>query len=160
FYALDVNEGKALPRRGMDRWRRAVVMVAIIGIVGGALGAIQLAPSLEFSPLALRFLGGSDGALPGNQKIPYAHMTKGLYPNGFFAVLIPNAFDGVIGNGVEAGPYMGVFPLLLAVIGIWKCWSKPWVRFLTGLALVAFLYSFGALSPLHGVLYAIIPGLW
>ena len=160
FYAIGFDEGKPLPLRGMHRWGRAVVVVATIGIVGGAIGAIQLAASLEFSPLALRFLGGSDGALPGDQKIPYAHMNKGFYPNGFFTLLVPNAFDGNIGNGVEASPYMGVFPLLLAVIGIWKCWSKPWVRFLAGLALVAFLYSFGALSPLHGVLYAIVPGLW
>jgi hypothetical protein len=34
------------------------------------------------------------------------------------------------------------------------------VRYLAGLAVAAFLFSLGNLSPLHGVLYAIVPQLW
>ncbi|HEV3334034.1 MAG TPA: YfhO family protein, partial [Bryobacteraceae bacterium] len=35
-----------------------------------------------------------------------------------------------------------------------------WVRYLTGLALAAFLYSLGSFSLVHGVLYAVVPWIW
>src|SRR5262249_41059946 len=51
FYAAGVPEEKLLPRRGIERWKRTLVVVAVIGVVGVAIGAVQLAASMEFSPL-------------------------------------------------------------------------------------------------------------
>lgn len=145
--------------RSRQSWMRAAIVVAVIAAVGFAAGAVQLLPSIEYSGQALRFLGKA-GALPGNEKIPYTDLSEGLWPNSFVAMLIPQAFNGNIGAGEVISPYMGVLPLLLVILGIWRAWPHPWVRYLTGLALAAFLYSLGSLSPLHGILYAIVPRLW
>jgi hypothetical protein len=136
------------------RWVRAATVLAVIGGVATAAGAVQLLPSIEHSDHAVRFLGRF-GSLPANQTIPYADLSGGLWPNSFVAMLIPQAFNGNLGSGEAANPYLGVFPLLLAVIGIWKAWNHRLVRYLA-----AFLYPLGSLSPLHGILYAVVPRLW
>jgi hypothetical protein len=55
---------------------------------------------------------------------------------------------------------MGVFPLLLVLIGIAFNWRNHWVRYLFFLALLSFLYAMGPLFGLHGFLYALVPWLW
>jgi hypothetical protein len=157
-FAEDSKE-PAKPWFRRHSWVRAGTVVAAIATVAVAAGAVQLLPSIEYSSRAVRFLG-KFGLLPANQKIPYADLSEGAWPNGFMAMLIPEAFNGNLGNGEVANPYLGVFPLLLAILGIWKYWNHRLVRYLAGLAVAAFLYSFGSLSPLHGVLYAVVPRLW
>src|SRR5260370_27433126 len=94
---------------------------------------------------------------PGLEKIPDASLSEGASPHSFSTWLLFSAFNGNVAAGEYWNPYAGVFPLLLAGIGIWKKWSDPWVRYLTGLAAVAFLCSLGASSLLHGLLYALVP---
>jgi hypothetical protein len=86
-------------------------------------------------------------------------MGDALYPYTFLGLLIP-AFAGSASSGEYVNPYVGVFPLILAIIGIWKQWACLWVRFLAGLAVIAYLYSLGTFSLLHGLLYAVTPFLW
>jgi hypothetical protein len=150
---------ESLPWYRRPSWQRAAVVVAVLGTVGFAAGAVQLFPSMEYSAHAFRFLG-KPGALPASEKIPYQDLSDGLWPNSFAAMLIPQAFNGNIGNSEVINPYLGVFPLLLAVLGIWRNWAHRWVRYLTGLALAAFLYSLGSFSLVHGVLYAVVPWIW
>src|SRR5262249_33674672 len=54
--------------------------------------------------------------------------------------------------------YFGVLPVILVIIGAWKYWHQSLVRYLVGLAVLAWVYSWGASSFLHGVLY-LIPNL-
>ncbi len=131
----------------------------VIGLVGSAAGAVQLFPSLEYSPSAYRFLGAA-GALPANQKIPYADLSDQFLPHGIALLVVPFAFNGNAGEGEDASPYIGVFPLLAAVIGIRRFWRNRWIRYLAGLAVAAFLFTLGNFSWLHGVLYAVVPQLW
>ena len=142
-----------------QRWMKSALVVALIAAVGGAAGAVQLLPSIEYSARSLRWLG-SAGPVPSNQPIPYEYMTDALSPQGILTLLVPNAFNGNNGQGEVPNPYLGVFPLFMAVIGIGRNWRHPWVRYLTGLAVAALLYSFGPFSWLNGVLYAIVPKLW
>ncbi len=65
-----------------------------------------------------------------------------------------------MGPGEALSPYLGVFPLLLAIIGFWKHRDHPWVRYAAGLAFAAFLFSLGASSLLYGLIYALAPLLW
>jgi hypothetical protein len=130
---------------------------AAVLAVGFCAGAIQLFPSMEYSGQALRWIGHNAPALPANSKIPYAYLKDFLNPNAFLGMMIPTALDGV---GEKINPYIGVFPFLAAIIGVMKCWNSLWVRYLTGLAVVSFLYTLGERSLLHGVLYAVIPRLW
>ena len=141
------------------RWvKSAAVALTIVG-VGSATGAVQLWPSMEYSQRALRWLGKA-GAFPANQKIPYEYMNDELAPQGIVSFLFRNAFNGNNGDGEVPNPNIGVFPLFAAIIGIRRNWQNQWVRYLTGLAIAAVLYSFGSFSWLNGVLYAVIPKLW
>jgi hypothetical protein len=86
-------------------------------------------------------------------------MGDGLWPHSILAFVV-EAFAGTAASGEYLDPYLGVFPMLLAIIGIWKCRSNRWVRYLCGLALTATLYSLGSLTLLHGLFYAVTPFLW
>jgi hypothetical protein len=142
-----------------NAWKRPALVVATVSGVGLCAGAIQLLPSMEYSNLALRWLGAAPAQL-ASQRIPYAYVSDGLWPHGLFGMLIHSAFGGTLGNGEVISVYLGVFPVLAGIIGVWKSWGEPWVRYLTGLWVAAVLYAFGSYSLLHGVVYAIVPDLW
>jgi hypothetical protein len=149
---------------GDEFWPRSAMLVriawltAVAVVVAGAAGAIQLLPSAEYSPLALRWMGSH--AISASEKIPYAYMNDNVnWPHSLTAVLFSRAFDGQVGSGESWSPYMGVFSLILVIIGVWKNRSNMWVRYMAGLGLIAFLYSLGSISPLNGLLYSLIPKL-
>lgn len=135
------------------------IVVAAVALVAAGSAAVQLLPSIEYSGRAVRYL--SDAlVLPAQQKIAYAHLSEGFWPRALLNLLFGFPFNGAIGATENYGVYFGVLPLLLAVIGAWKNWGNPLVRYLTGLAVLAFFYSMGAFSFLHGLLYSIVPFLW
>ncbi|HLM99697.1 MAG TPA: YfhO family protein [Bryobacteraceae bacterium] len=156
YHGVSAPLPAAVSRR--SRWfRLALLLVVILAVAGGA-GAIQLLPSYEYGKLSMRFIDG--GAFPAAEKIPYHRLHPGMWPQSIASVLFPTAFNGKFGGG-EAWPiYIGVLPFFLAITAIWRSWSNLWVRYLTGLAVLAFVYSRSELSPLHGALYAIVPFLW
>lgn len=137
------------------RWARMALILTVLLVVAVGLGAIQLIPAVEYGHLSLRSIGGA--TFPAAQKIPYDRLGPGVWPQSIVSVLFPHGFNGQIGSEEYFPLYIGVFPLFLAVIAIWRCWRNVWVRYLSRLSLVAFAYSLGAISPIHGVLYAIVP---
>jgi len=138
-------------------WVGSAAIVVVCGGFALAGGAVQIFVSSEYSHQAYRFLAGT--ALPATEKIPYNYLGDVVYPYGFLGLVLPG-FTGVAGSGEYLSPYIGVFPVLLAAIGIWRQWATMWIRFLAGLVLAAFLYSMGSFFPLHGLLYAVTPLLW
>ena len=138
-------------------WVWAAVAITATASVAFTAGAVQLLPSIEYSRRAYRFTGRM---LPATERIPYAYLTDHQWPHSFVNVLIHSAFGDNTGSGESWNPYFGVFPLLLAVIGVWKHRHDPWVQYLTGLAIAAFFFTLGDFSFLHGVLYAVVPLLW
>ena len=155
-FACIEPQGTPPPRKKAAAY--SVAILAVIGFVAFAAGAVQLLPSIEYNRLAVRWIGAP--VLPATQKIPYAYLRRGVASQGFLTFLIFFAFNGDVGPGEVPIPYLGVFPLLLSVIGVWKAWTNPWVRYLAGLAVAAFLFSLGSFSLLHGLLYAVVPFLW
>lgn len=151
----------ARPADGGDRrshWIGTALILAIVLAVAGGAGAVQLLPGLEYSGLTLRYIDG--GTIAATTKIPYQRMVPGMWPQSIVTGLFPLAFNGVVG-GEEYFPfYIGVLPLFLALIAIWRRWSDLWVKYLSGLAVLAFAYSLGSFSPINGVLYAVVPYLW
>jgi len=146
------------PARG-NRWAWAGVVVAVVAVVAFLAAAVQLLPSLEYSRHAVRYL--SDVlVLPAQRKIPYANLSSGFWPRSVAAFLFGFPFDGAVGGGENYSPYFGVVPLLLAIVGAWKNWRHPLVRYLAALAVLAFFYTLGSFSFLHGLLYSITPFLW
>lgn len=98
---------------------RNACLAVIVLVVGCATGAVQLLSSAEYSSLALRWMGAH--ALPASQKVPYADMNDNVNsPQSIAAALFSYAFDGKVGTGEFWTPYMGVFPFILVVIGVWK----------------------------------------
>jgi len=139
-------------------WIRMGQLLSVSLAVAIGLSAVQLLPASEYGKQTLRFIDG--GTFPSADKIPYDRLVPGVWPQSIISALFPVAFDGRFG-GEEYFPfYVGILPLCLAVIAIWKCRESVWVKYLAGLALLCFVYAMGALSPLHGVLYAITPLLW
>ncbi|MGD0499855.1 MAG: YfhO family protein [Bryobacteraceae bacterium] len=149
-------QGEELQR---NRWVLPAVAAAVALTVAFCAGAVQLFPSMEYSGRAFRFLGVGP-PLPATQKIPYAYVGDGLWPHAFASLLLPFGFNGNMGAGETINAYLGVFPLLAAIVALRRCWSNLWIRYLAGLAAVAFLYSMGSYSLLHGALYAVVPRLW
>jgi hypothetical protein len=144
--------------RRSSMFARITLLTALAVAVGGAAGAIQLLPSAEYSPLALRWMGSH--AVSASDKIPYAYLNDNVnWPHSLASALFSDAFAGKVGSGEKWSPYMGVFSLILVSIGVWKNRSNMWVRYAAGLGLVAFLYSLGSISPLNGLLYSLIPKL-
>ncbi len=157
FYAWQSNgQPSGMPPR-VKPWVWAAVVITATASVAFAAGAIQLLPSIEYSRRAFRFAGAM---LPATTKIPYAYLNDYALPHSVFTLILFSAFGGKVSSGEYWNPYVGVFPLLLAVIGVSKNWSQPSVRYLAGLAAGAFVFSLGPFSFLHGVLYAVVPLLW
>ena len=145
--------------REPESFRRHAMIVLATAMIAFGTGAIQLLPSIAYSSAALRTLG--DHTAVGSQKIPYAYLSDNYaLPHGIACLLLPFGFGGVGGRNEFLNPYIGVFPLFLVVVAVWKNWKNPWVRYLLFLAVAAYLYAFGPFSSLHGILYALAPGLW
>jgi Bacterial membrane protein YfhO len=158
YYAWPQRGGEP---RGQDsvRWRSAFAIVCITGLFAFGVGAVQLLPSMEYSPKVIRAIGAT--AIAAESAIPYKYLGDNiLSPHGILTLLVPFAFNGDSGAGERVSPYMGVFPLLLVIIGIARNWSNRWVRYFSFLALLSLLYAMGPFSGLHGFLYALVPRLW
>jgi hypothetical protein len=152
-------ELQSLPYRRRPRMM-PILVTAITGVTAFCASAIQLLSSVEYSAQAIRFLGNF-GATPAAKQIPYAQLfDHHLYPQAIVTLIFPFALPGNAGQGEVISAYIGVLPLLAAIIGIWRCWSVRWVQYLAMLAVCAFVYSLGNFSFLHGVMYAVIPRLW
>jgi hypothetical protein len=135
-------------------WRRAALVIGVCGAFAFAGGAVQLLSSIEFSRQALRSIGPIWP--PATQRIPYNYLGDALWAHSFLGLVVP-VFAGSFGSGEYADPYLGVFPILMAVIAIWKRWACMWVRYLAGLIVATCLYCLGPTSLLHGFLYAVTP---
>src|SRR5713226_5134638 len=156
YYGMSTPVPPALSRR--SHWFQLAIILAIILAVAAGAGAVQLLPSYEYGRLTMRFIDG--GPLPATQKIPYYRLHPGMWPQSIVSPLLPTGFDMNIGGGEQWSMYIGVLPFFLAITAMWKCRSNLWVRYLMGVAVLVFVYSLGEFSPLHGLLYALVPYLW
>lgn len=139
------------------KWTAAVLLAGALVTV--AAGAVQLFPSVEYGGRAIRYLS-NELALPATQRLPYEEVNPGFLPRAVMAFVLGFPFGGPIGNSELFSPYFGILPLLLVIVGVWGNWEQPWVKYLSGLAVVAFFYTLGSFSFLHGLIYSLAPYLW
>jgi hypothetical protein len=137
--------------------KRNVPIVIICLAVAAAGGAVQLLSSAEYAHQADRFYATTWGI--ATDRIPYASIGDNLTAPGISSLLFAVPVEPVA-NGEFVNPYMGVLPIILAIVAIGTMWSQNWVRYLAGMAVLAFLYALGSFSWLHGVMYALVPYLW
>ncbi len=121
------------------RWWLFVTGTALFGIIGGGLAAVQLLPGIEYLAHTARTGLGFDA--------------KG---NGFpFQDVIQFVFPGIVSQWSPL--YVGLVGLALALIALWR--QLPGSLFWGIVLIVALGLSFGANSPIYGLLYNVLPGL-
>ncbi|MDY6878028.1 MAG: YfhO family protein [Chloroflexota bacterium] len=129
-----------------------LIWVGVMLLVGLALAAVQLLPMAE---LAMR---STRQAVPG-----YDFAARFSWPPGYLlTLLVPNFFGepthtGYWGDGIydEFIFYIGILPLLLALLGLRL--RHRLTPFLVALGLGALLLAFGQYAILHRLFYRFVP---
>jgi hypothetical protein len=127
---------------------------ALIALVIGGIAAAQLLPTFELARLSSRGAGGDFDIERANQhSFPLYHLPTLLFPRFY------GADDTYWGKRleIEYGFFIGTFPLLLALGGLWHS-VRHRRYFWPGVTLIAFLLALGHLSPFR--LLWLEPSLW
>ncbi|MEI6632635.1 MAG: YfhO family protein, partial [Chlamydiota bacterium] len=139
---------------GMKPLAGAAAGVVLMIATGAALSAVQLFPGMEFAAESGR------AHLAG----PASVRDNSLPPENLALLAVPGLFGDMQGVRYwgrwlywETCLYVGIFPLLLALVGAVRSKDHA-ARFFAGLAIVSLVLAFGAYSPLFGFLYARVPG--
>lgn len=126
--------------------RHALLMIAIAGLVSAA----QLWPTIEFGRLSVRWVGVQDPA-GWNDRVAYTiHTLYSLPAKGLLETFLPT-----YARHADTSPFQGAAVTALALTGLLAAWGDRRTRWLAGLLALALVYALGALSPVHGVLYAL-----
>jgi hypothetical protein len=126
--------------------RRALLFVVFAALTSG----LQTLPAYEYGRLAKRWVGAEEPKA-WNEPVPYSvHATFSLKPVSLLGIVIP-------GMHRHADPFTGVTALALAALAIVLAWRHPPVRLFTAIAAGGLVFSLGANSVFHGVLYSVVP---
>jgi hypothetical protein len=149
FLPLAVSSGRELEKPSVPQAARSIgrslALLAMVVALGLCLAACQLLPTYELSTLSIRGEG-----LAYRQAVSFS-----LNPAMLHRSLLPNLSDGVFSEYVA---YVGVLPLLLAVLGMVRGRSRPHRVFFTLLAVLGLVLALGVYNPLYYVLYRLVPG--
>jgi hypothetical protein len=124
----------------------------LLFVFGLAYASLQLLPSLEYSRLGYRWIDGVNPSLV-SQRVPYsiAGTHNVLPPHGLIGMLFPYL------AGAENSPYVGILPMLLVPFSLPLARKQMVVKLAFVLALFSLALSLGQFSPLHGLMYALVP---
>lgn len=132
--------------------KKIVGALVLAWAIGLSLSAVQLIPFLEFAAHSHRFPG-----------LSFAQATKWSYhPLELLQFLIPYPFGTTVPITRWFGQlwldtvYIGIFPLLLACLGLARD-KKKMHWFLAALVIINLILSFGAYTPLYKALHSIVP---
>jgi hypothetical protein len=120
-------------------------ILAVVVLLGMAMAGVQLVPTLELSRLSLRSTG-----LPYRQAVSFS-----LYPGALLHSLLPAFADSPFSEYVA---YIGILPLLLAVLAVWRRRHSLQAPFLIFLASLGLFLALGVYNPLYYLLYRLVPG--
>jgi hypothetical protein len=168
-YAVLIGYRSFRERRGRRRWASLRGLGAITGmsLLGVALAAAQLLPTLELSRLSIR-----SGGLSYSEAASFS-LSPGLVPK---ALLPPFLWEPPFSEYVA---YVGIVGLALAGAGIWVTFHRPrsasdtresmrsgenarsrrfQAKVMVALAILGLLLAFGAYNPVYYLLYKVVPG--
>ena len=135
--------------RARQVWRglRGVGALGLMSLMGLAMAAGQLLPTLELSGLSVR-----SGGLPYNEAASFS-LKPGLI---FTAFLPPLLWEPPFSEYVA---YAGLVGLALATLGAWAVVRRRRAGgACLGLALTGVFLAFGAYNPVYYLLYKVVPG--
>ncbi len=165
-----------LLRKQVRAWRPAVrigAWLALMVVLGLGLGSVQLFPLLELVTKSFR-----EGSVTYQDVVGWAYPLRQivtfLVPDFFGNPATHGYWDLVtrqwvpadrlfwgIKNYVEAGSYVGILPLVLAVLAVLGTRktspNRRYVWIFAGLGLISLLLVFG--TPLYALLYYGLPGV-
>jgi hypothetical protein len=142
------SDSTSLSWRSRDSARKllwGLGLFVVVALIGGGLAAVQLLPTYELSGLSMR--GGG---------LSYREAVSFSLPPGTLALsLLPSFKDSPFSEYVA---YVGIIPLLLASLGIWRKGRKQQAPFFIALSILGVFLALGAYNPLYFVLYRLVPG--
>jgi hypothetical protein len=151
----DVGDGTAAADPLARYWLAALARLAVMLIIAAGLAAPLLLPAEQLSRRSVRAGIGYDNATQFS-----------VQPVALLQLVLPKVFGdnptnywSAFANG-EIWGYAGVAALILAVIGVlWRTRTASGLKvFFVALGGVALLGALGPFTPLHGWLYAFVPG--
>jgi hypothetical protein len=135
----------------------AILLALVPLILGLALAAGQILPTLELARYSGRVAAGGKAAL--STAFPITHLILYLVPNFFGNPVDYNYWGNVRSpagfNFFETACYVGILPLFLAAWSL-RRWREPSFWFFAALTIFAVLAAVG--SPVYFILYHLAPG--
>ena len=123
-------------------------------LIAALIGAAQLIPTWRILEIAVR--GGT-----GESGYPFA-ASWALPPQEITSLFLPDLI-GSLGTYWGSNPfklhteYLGAVPVVLALLGLTGIRTDSRVRTLGAIALLCLLFALGAATPVHRLMYAVIP---
>ncbi len=123
-------------------------------MIAGLIGAAQLVPTWRILEIAVRGGTGESGyAFAASWALPPQEITSLILPD----------LVGSLGSYWGSNPfklhteYLGAVPAVLALLGLTGIRSDSRVRLLGAIAVLCLLFALGAATPVHRLMYAVIP---
>lgn len=134
---------------------KSLLMLGISLVIGIALGAIQLLPGLDF--VSQSFRQQSTIAFSGFYSFPPENLLTLIAP-GFFGDRLLDQSRLYWGRASfwEMWIYIGLLPLLMAVLGVWAAPRRRRIMLLS-CAVIFMLVGLGKYTPLFPLLYNHLP---
>jgi len=148
-----VAGGTACPTSGQSGWvlcwqrvGHALIFLTVCFLVS----AVQTFPAIEYGRRAIRWSGAPE-AQRWKDKIPYSvHAEYSVHARSIPGMVVP-------GLAVHANPFVGIAALALALTALYLRWRSRRVRLLAAVALGGLLLALGADSPVHRIVYLLVP---
>jgi NADH:ubiquinone oxidoreductase subunit 3 (subunit A) len=132
--------------------RKAIPPAAAFFVCFVLIAAAQMLPSYELGQLSLRW-SGAYHAMEWNEKVEYSvHDQYSVYPTALLSIVFHGFQQG-------SAAFIGLVVVTLALLGAAARWHERMVRVLAAVSTGGLLFSLGARSVFHGVLYALVPNL-
>jgi hypothetical protein len=134
------------------RNRHLIGPFAVLAAVAFCVSAPQTLPAYSYGKDAVRWVG-IDHPVTWKERVPYTvHDHFGLPPSSVLGIVIPGFF-------ANSDPYLGVTVFVLAITGIALGWRHRPVRWLSGIAIFGLMLALSSYTPVHGILYALVPNV-
>ena len=127
------------------RLGRSLRLLVLVVLLGAALASVQLVPTYELSRLSIRSAG-----LPYRQAVSFS-----LHPGTIHLSLLPSLADSPFSEYVA---YVGILPLLLGMLGVWRRRHSQQAPFFIALSALGLFLALGVYNPFYYLLYRLVPG--
>ena len=140
-------------QNGLKKTAKLIGYAALAVALAGGLAAIK------FIPIFGSFGWGSRGAFERG----YEFATSWSLPPAELLDLLTPHFSGILNNYWGENyfkldtQYIGILPLLLALLGILLRIKERWIKFFLATGIVATVFSLGGYTPLYRIPYYLLP---